>query len=102
MRSGQSKKTATSASTGRFISNDNLSDNAFAGDLKQRRQCYLFDVCLLTSSALCICKGGCRYDGAPPKSPAADAALGLDIFCGIFDRYGSLAEPKSYAIMSYA
>jgi hypothetical protein len=27
--------------------NNNLSDNAFAGDLKQRRRCYLFDVCLV-------------------------------------------------------
>jgi hypothetical protein len=36
---------ATSASAGRFISNNNLSDNALAGDLKQHARYYLFDLC---------------------------------------------------------
>jgi hypothetical protein len=31
------------------ISNNNPSDNAHAGDLKQHRQCYLFDLCLLSN-----------------------------------------------------
>ena len=72
--------------------NNNLSDNPVAGDLKQRRQCYLFDLSLLASSALRICEEGQRCLGHPQKSLAAGAAEVPPKFCGILSTHTSSTD----------
>jgi hypothetical protein len=59
--------------------NNNLSDNALAGDLKQHRQCYLFDLRLVSCVAGAISSG----DGHASRPGAKIAWLGRDRECAL-------------------
>jgi hypothetical protein len=80
--------------------NNNLSDNALAGDLKQHRQCYLLlarRVIVRSHHRRCaFARRASVAWGHPPKSLAAVAALVLRKLCGNRWTHTLRAEPEGW------